>query len=255
MKRIGFVLFTIVVLSLAMWSCKEKRSTNKSSVNVVQNEVDTSLIYREKSLNEIRDSLRKGSVFEYFNSIGLPMWESITESDVEHGFAFTETDEEIIPRPNEYVDESRYLGQWRLNDFVCVVVFHYIDCESFRSLYTIDSNFQIIDKSMILRNGGCEADIYGYEIRYQNYIVSTDNFNLGRNLVSFENDSIFTETYIGTTFYLEDVDTKEVIKELGEKTEIKYRIDNFGKIVEIERSGFKKEYVDLFWNYVEKNRR
>lgn len=208
-----------------------------------------------ENLTQQRDSLSKISVFAYFNSINLPKLDSITYKnwepvDHDYQFDFTSFDEKIIPKKGEW---DWYLSKQYQNDFVCISVCHYIDCESYISFYIIDNTFKAIDELSIMNLGGCEPDLGDIDFKYQDFIINYDGGYYNYRSVLFENDSIFTVISEDDHYFLENIKTKKITEEVGTKTNKKYKLNSSGKFELIEDESFEKEYVKPFWDYVYKN--
>ncbi|MEQ8554582.1 MAG: hypothetical protein RIC06_23965 [Cyclobacteriaceae bacterium] len=214
---------------------KYPRSVFIDSVRALKNLV----VSKRDSLLVARDSLKKINSLDYFHSLNLPSFDTIN-NDTYNLWSYQ--------FPNEFIEVDRdlfstdfyqswYLSQHPLTkNRLTISVAHYNDCENYIYLYSMDSQFQVIDKKEIYRNGCFMSEEEGY--LYDKYSVEEHDF---KTTTYFHNDSTFT-IQEESIYQLTDTNSGNKLTKTGINRLAQYHIDDYGRIVEID----KKIYTETF---------
>ncbi len=202
---------------------------------------------KREAVERERTTLSQQSAFKYFDELHLPRLDSITHSDLfvsnhHYKLDFTTFDKKLLASNS---GEHWYISKQHQSDCICVTVCYNGDCEGNIVLYSLDKEYNIIDKLMLMHNG-CEyeheeEDDDGFS--YEQYIVKESGYS---NLTQFANDSTFI-LISRTTFSLKEVATDKVKNEVGNEERTTYLIDKAGKFQKTDTKKISKDYVKFFY--------
>jgi len=213
-----------------------KESSLLDSVKMIEEK----LLKNRRNINHIRDSLSHLPLLDYIKGLNLPKLDSITAINydiIEHSYTldFNDYDKKIFKTDWE---ENWYLSRQLSDNFICIAICHFRDCENSIMLYSLNSKYMIIDSKELYDNG-CYAEP-APDFKYKNYLV---NEHGKFNASYFHTDTTFTQIS-RTYFSLRDTITNKVIIEIGDEYNMMFKIDSVGKFRVIENKSFKKEYVE-----------
>ncbi|TAF78001.1 MAG: hypothetical protein EAZ53_00760 [Bacteroidetes bacterium] len=221
-----------------------KESINDSytdSITKMKMQAEKCLLIDKK----IRDSTANIHSFAYFEHFNLPKLKKINhkntriEKDI-YKFEFSKFDSTIIGKNGTY---CQYISLQSKNKYITLTAKHLDEDSHFIYIYCIDSTFKIID-SKLLEFGSGEHEGFVEDFKYKNIIIKID-LESDYTETTFLDDSTFNIK--SSTFYtIRKEKNKNSYKEVGEESNITYRLTKDGKFVILEDKSFKKEYVDLY---------
>ncbi len=196
----------------------------------------------------LRDSIVKKGCIAYFEHLNLPKLKSLNYENLKHEVnnykqMLTEFDYKIIDK--EYINDPYIFGSYislqNKDKFILVTAIHNSD-DAKICIYSIDSTFNKVDVKE-LEYVASECERFTGDFKYKNMIITEGSENKN---TTFINDSTFN-VRSSLLFKIIDEKSKKSYSEVGEESNITYRLSHEGKFIIIEDKSFKKDYVDLYY--------